>query len=263
MSASQRHVFVERDDVRIEVRVEGEGPAIVLLPSSLRDSLDLDPLARSLASHGYTVLRPQPRAMARSTGSIDRLSLTVLAADVAAVIERIAGAPAIVAGHAYGHYVARLVDLEHPAWVRGLVLIAAAERAPRPDLSGSIDVIADPAQPPEVRIAHLHRAFFAPGNDPAGWLTGWYPHLKDAYRRAANVPDRRTWWPRTNAPILDLQASEDPWRPPASRDELRHVLGERVTVQVIDRASHALPVERPAEVAAAIAQWSASLAGGR
>ncbi len=216
MSASRRRVFVEADDVRIDVRLEGEGPAIVLLPSSLRDSLDLDALARSLASRGYTVLRPQPRGMARSTGSTDRLTLEVLAADVAAVIEQCVRAPAIVAGHAYGHYVARLVDLEHPAWVRGLVRLA-----------------------------------------------GWYPHLKDAYRRAATVPDRRTWWPRANAPILDLQASDDPWRPPSSRDELRNVLGERVTVQVIDHASHALPMERPTEVAAAIEKWSASLSGGR
>ena len=103
-------------------------PAVVLLPSSQRDSLDFDALAGGLAAEGFLVLRPQPRGMARSRGPMDGLSLHRLAHDVVRVIDHWAGGRAIVAGHAFGHYVARVADLDHPASVRGVVVMGAAAR---------------------------------------------------------------------------------------------------------------------------------------
>ncbi|UUX95012.1 hypothetical protein [Aquabacterium sp. J223] len=60
---SARELLVEGGR-RVDVRIDGRGPAVVLLPSSLRDSLDFDPLARRLAGAGFRVLRPQPPAWA-------------------------------------------------------------------------------------------------------------------------------------------------------------------------------------------------------
>ena len=47
--------------VAIETIEEGQGPAIVLLPSLGRDSEEFDPVAERLAAAGFHVLRPQPR----------------------------------------------------------------------------------------------------------------------------------------------------------------------------------------------------------
>lgn len=257
-SARQR-VLLEDGPARIDVIVEGHGPAVVLLPSSQRDSEDFDDLAQRLAAGGFKVLRPQPRGMGRSTGPMQDLNLRVLAADVAATVRQLGDGRAVLVGHAFGHFVARVADLDHPQLVRGVVVAGGAARTFPPGVAESLAVASDPTQPREARLRGLRHAFFAPGNDPTSWLAGWHPELRQWYRQAGAVPAKDLWWPVSHAPILDLQGAEDPWRPPSTRNELRDVLGDMVTVQVIPRASHALIPEQPEAVAQAISRWIATL----
>jgi pimeloyl-ACP methyl ester carboxylesterase len=235
----------------------------VILPSSLRDAGDLGELATHLAAAGFRVLRPTPRGMGRSTGSLSGLTLHLLAADIAATIRALGqGRPAVVLGHAAGHFVARVLDLDYPALVQGIVIAAAAARVFPPEVAGSVDLIADPRRPRAERLMHLRRAFLVAGSDPRPWLEGWHPALGPAYRAAARVPDKSRWWPVSHAPILDLQAADDPWRPPATRRELKEALGDLVTVRVIGGASHALPYERPDAVAREAIAWRRGLDAG-
>ena len=256
----QRRERLVSGPVHIDVLVDGSGPAVVLLPSSQRDSLDMDDLAGRIAAAGFLVLRPQPRGMAGSQGPMEELTLNDLAQDVALVIERLGGGPAVVAGHAFGHFVARVADLNHPALVRGVAVLAGAARSYPLALTAALDLAADSARPREERLAALRLAFFAPGHDASVWLDGWHPALRDIYRQAAATPPKAAWWPVSHAPVLDLQAACDPWRPAASRLELQDALGSRVTVQVIEQASHALLPEQPAAVAAALTTWARTLA---
>ncbi len=232
---------------------------IVLLPSSQRDSLDFADVAQSLADQGFRVLRPQPRGMGSSSAPLAGMTLQTLAADVAHVIKQLGGGRAIVAGHAYGHYVARVTDLQHPANVRGVVLLGAAAREPLAELSTSLDIAADNTRPEAERLAHLRRAFFAPGSDASVWLEGWYPQWRAHYRLAAASPPKAHWWETTHSPILEVQGAQDPWRPPSSRQELQDKLGDTVSLCLIDDASHALIPEQPAAVIAAIVDWTRGL----
>jgi pimeloyl-ACP methyl ester carboxylesterase len=100
---------------------------------------------------------------------------------------------------------------------------------------------------------------FAPGNDARSWLTGWYPQWRSAYRGAALSPAKDLWFNQANAPVLDLSAEQDPWRHPSTRNELKDLLKEKVTVQTIANASHALVVEQPQAVADAVAAWIKTL----
>jgi len=245
----------------IEVLLDGAemAPAIVLLPSSQRDSRDFDDLALRLVSKGFRVLRPQPRGMGRSSAPAADLTLHTLAGDVAQAIQSCAGAPAIVAGHAYGHYVARVADLDHPQLVRGVVALASAARTFPSGLVAALDIAADPARDPAERLASLRRAFFAPGNDATAWLEGWHPHLREVYRRAGATPAKDLWWLVSHAPILDLQGADDPWRPQSTRNELKDCVGDKVTVRSIANASHALIAEQPSAVADAIVEWARGL----
>lgn len=231
-------------------------PAIVLWPSSQRDSRDFDDLAQRLVAKGFRVLRPQPRGMGRSSAPPADLTLHTLAGDVARTIEAWGDGPAIVAGHAYGHYVARVTDLDHPQLVRGVVVMAGAARTFPAGLVSALEAAADPTRAPAERLASLQRAFFAPGNDATAWLEGWHPHLRDVYRKAGATPPKDRWWAASHAPILDLQGEDDPWRPPATRNELKQGLGDKVTVRCIANASHAMVPEQPAAVADAIAEWA-------
>src|SRR5436309_3430001 len=135
-SAQERtRTLVTYDNVQIDTIAEGKGPLIVLLPSRGRDSEDYDEVAVGLAREGFRVLRPQPRGMLASKGPLKDISLHDLARDVATVIERENAGPAVIVGHAYGNWVARMTAVDHPKLVRGVVLAAAAAKRFPPRLS--------------------------------------------------------------------------------------------------------------------------------
>ena len=62
-AAERRNELVHYKDVHIDVVIEGNGPAVVLLPSLARDSDDYDEVAEGLAAAGFRVLRPTPRGI--------------------------------------------------------------------------------------------------------------------------------------------------------------------------------------------------------
>jgi pimeloyl-ACP methyl ester carboxylesterase len=63
--------MVSNGDALIETYVEGRGPALVLLPSYGRDGgKDFDAFSGLVARAGFRVLRPQPRGVGRSSGSM-------------------------------------------------------------------------------------------------------------------------------------------------------------------------------------------------
>jgi pimeloyl-ACP methyl ester carboxylesterase len=253
--AERTRVLVRYAGIVIETIVEGQGPAVVLLPSLARDSEDYDAVAGALAGNGLRVLRPQPRGIGRSSGPLERITLHDLARDVAEVIRQLGGGRAVVVGHAYGNWVARMTAVDHPALVRGVAIAAAASKQYDPSLRAEIDKAGDASLPEAVRLAALRKAFFAEASDPKVWLTGWHPAVREAQRAAAAAVPQEQWWSGGVAPLLDLQAGQDPFRTEATRREIKDQFGDRVTVVVIPNASHALFPEHPQAVAAALTEW--------
>ncbi len=123
---TEQHFMVDRGDVHIEVIAQGHGPVIVILPSLGRGAEDYGVVADLLAREGFRVLRPQPRGVGKSIGPMANLTLHDFAADIAAVIEHEGKGPAVVVGHAYGHFVTRMLATDRPDLVRGAVLAAAS-----------------------------------------------------------------------------------------------------------------------------------------
>ena len=148
-----------------------------------------------------------------------------------------------------------MTAVDHPTLVRGVAIAAAASKQYDPSLRTEIDKAGDPALPEAVRLAALRRAFFAPGSDPRVWLAGWHPQIREGQRAAGAAVPQQQWWSGGVAPLLDLQADQDPFRAESTRREIKDEFGDRVTVVVIKNASHALFPERPQEVAAALADW--------
>jgi pimeloyl-ACP methyl ester carboxylesterase len=254
-AANRTRQIVRYDGVAIDVIVEGQGPAIVLIPSLARDSEDYDAVAEGLASAGFRVLRPQPRGIGASSGPMTGISLHDFADDIAEVIRTLGDGRAVVVGHAYGNWVARMTAVDHPDLVRGIVIAAAAARQFPKELSAAINVAGDPSKAKEDRLAALRFAFFAPGSDPSGWLEGWHPDVRDAQRAAVAAVKQSDWWSGGTAPLLDLQAAQDPFKPADKRNEMKDEFGARVTVAVIPNASHALMPEQPKAVVDALVAW--------
>jgi pimeloyl-ACP methyl ester carboxylesterase len=246
--------LVRSADGEIDVIVEGAGPLIVLLPSRGRDSEDYDEVAQGLAQAGFRVLRPQPRGIGKSAGALQNLTLHDYARDVASVIRHYGG-PAVIVGHAYGNWVARMTAVDHPALVRGVVIAAAAAKKYPPELSVAVTKSGDPSLPKEERLKYLRGTFFATGNDPTIWLDGWHPQASESQRLAGLATRQEEWWSAGTVPLLDLQADNDPFHPIEKMNELKDELGERVTVAVVRNASHALLPEQPKAVVEAIVAW--------
>jgi pimeloyl-ACP methyl ester carboxylesterase len=251
--------IIDVGGARIEVIAEGYGPMIVLLPSTGRSSDDFDVLAGGLAKTGFRVLRPQPRGIGGSVGPMTDVSFHDFANDIAGIIKHEGGGPAIIAGHAYGNWIARTVATDYPQLVRGVVLMAAGAKAWPRKLSDAITTINDHSQPRALRLKALEFAFFAPGNDAPSWLEGWHKDVTESQRAAGLNTKRESWWAGGTARILDLQAADDPFRPRDTTDELKNDFGDRVSVVVVPNASHALPSEQPAAVVQAIVAWARGL----
>lgn len=256
----EREIIKLDDGVQIEVLLRGHGPLIVMLPSGGRGAEDFDGVAARLAAEGFRVACPQPRGIGASAGPMSAISLHDLANDVAAVIRHEGGAPAVVVGHAYGNWVARMTAADHPELVRGTVIAAAGIKDYPKDVADAVVKCAQPNLPEHERLASLRIAFFAPGNDASVWLGGWYPEVMHAQHQASLTTSPDEYWKAGKAPLLDLPAADDPFRPPASRLDIQREIGaDRVTVVVIPNASHSLMPEQPAATAKAIAEWVRSL----
>jgi pimeloyl-ACP methyl ester carboxylesterase len=247
--------IVKFDDVVIDLIAEGSGPLIVMLPSRGRDSEDFDEVAAGLARDGFRVLRPQPRGAGASRGPIENIRMQDLARDIARIIEREKAGPAVIAGHAYGNWVARMTATDHPALVRGIVLIAAAAKTFPSELRTVVQQAGDAKLSDAMRLQALQRGFFLAGHDASVWLKGWAPDANRAQGIAATATAQAEYWQGGNVPMLDLVPDSDPFKPKEKWYESREEFGDRVTVTIIQNASHALIPEQPQSVAKAIAAW--------
>lgn len=249
--------IVKRSDVEIEVLAQGRGPLVVMVPSLGRPATDFDDLAWRIADAGYQVLRPQPRGIGASKGPMHGLTLHDFARDMAAVIDVNGRGPAVMAGHAFGNFVARTTAADFPKLVRAVILLAATHTWPlRPALRDSINKSHQMDLPDAVRLKHLQHVFFAPGNDASIWLHGWREDVMHMEREATEATPKPEWWNAGTAPVLDVIPECDPLSPPESRDNYVQEFGAgRVTTALIPNAAHALLPEQPEAVAMAVLDY--------
>ena len=259
-STAVERKLVKRGSIHIEYYAQGHGPLLVLLPSLGRGAEDFDAIAMRLAPP-CRVLTPQPRGIGASRGLMAGVTLHDYAGDVALVIENEGGGPAVIAGHAFGNFVARATAADRPDLVRAVALLAATHVWPvPPDVRESIMKSSDLTLTEAERLRHLEHAFFAPGNDARVWLSGWYPEVKKAQRAATDATPQAEWWQAGTVPILDVQPEDDVMIPPESALRYREEFGERVTISCIPNAGHALLPEQPEAVALALLGFMKQLA---
>jgi pimeloyl-ACP methyl ester carboxylesterase len=260
-----RRVDIADRRVSLEVLVWGTSPQVVLLPSAGRDATDFERLAGDLGAAGFDSLAVNFRTIGESTGPSDGLTLHDLADDIAQVICTLVGGPAHLVGHAFGNTVARATASYYPEMTASVTLLACGghdnstdrpskewmwhyQRCSRTDLSD------------QERIKSLRVAFFAPGNDPSPWLSGWWPdRLGLATLLARSNPS--DWWQAGQVPLLIVQPLDDALGPPRVGRKLAAALGDRARyVELLD-CGHAILPEQPAAVSRNVIQFLRDLAG--
>jgi pimeloyl-ACP methyl ester carboxylesterase len=256
--------IIHHNGAELHTLVQGTGDPIVILPSLGRGAEDYDEVAEYLDAAGHRVIRPQPRGIGGSTGPMEKIDLHDLAGDVAAVLDHLGVKSAVVVGHAFGSQPARMLSVDRPDLVKALVMAAASagkvpedvHEKPYGRLRAEIDGAGNPSLSEEERLRCLRAAFFAPGNDPRVWLDGWSWPTHEMQTYARNNTPIDEYWAGGDVPLLDLQAAHDAVVIP---NIFRPLLGDRVRVDVIAGAGHAMAPERPEAMSNAILKFIASL----
>ncbi len=255
-AASDESALIEAGEATIHALIEGEGQPIVLLPALGRGVADFSDLSARLVTAGFQVVRPQPRGIGASTGPTTGLTLHDLGNDIAAVIRALDNGPVTLVGHAFGSRVARVVASDHPQLVSALVLLAAEERQPAPpDILHARLMSYDPSLSRRVRRRLIQKAFFAAGNDPVSWQSGWHQKATRTQMVAILATKTQAWTAPGSTPILLLQGTEDKIAPPENARRFKRHYGARVTLVEIRQAGHAMLPEQPRAIAKAIVSF--------
>ena len=254
----RRSQTVEVGGGTIDVRIHGDGPMVVLIPSLGRGAADFDDLGARLAARGYMAVMPEPRGIGATTAPPEDLGMAGLAADVAAVILAVGGdgASAHLLGHAFGNRVARMTATEHPELVETVILLACGGAVPpQPDDAAALRAVFDLELDAEAHLAAVDRAFFSAGNDASAWAGGWHPLVAALQVQATGSLDIAHGWEAGAAPVLVVQPADDVIAIAANALDIVERLGDRARLVTIPDAGHALLPEQPAATLAAILGW--------
>jgi pimeloyl-ACP methyl ester carboxylesterase len=108
---------------------------------------------------------PSLAGVAGSVGPMTGVGFDDMARDIAAVIDALADARAVVLGHAFGNFVARATAVPHPDKVAAVILAAASGKTVAPEINSAPMRAGELSLPDSERLAALRLAFFAPGHD--------------------------------------------------------------------------------------------------
>jgi pimeloyl-ACP methyl ester carboxylesterase len=254
--------FAQNGEARLRVFVEGSGPAIVLLPGQGRGPRDFDNLASYLVSAGYRIIRPEPRGFGESVGPVEGVTLRDNARDVAVAMEKTSAAPAIVAGFAWGNRVARMLAVDRPELVRGVVLIAAGGKfPPKPEVLTDLRTLQDKNLPLEKRAEAARHVLYGP-KSTISVADMRLDESSDATIKTQSLTQPipiEMWWEGGKAPMLVLQGLHDVIAPPENGRSLQQDHPERVTLVEFEDLGHAMVRERPELVGDAIVSWAKKL----
>jgi pimeloyl-ACP methyl ester carboxylesterase len=144
-------------------------------------------------------------------------------------------------------------------WQPTVLIWCARSHSCPPRVRQAIRNSADSSLSEAERVEALQFAFFAPGNDPRGWLEGWHPEVLQAQRIAGDRTSREEDFAAGRAPILYLQPDHDPLAHVADATAYKEQFAERVTIVVIEQSSHAVIAEQPDAVSAALICYACQL----
>jgi pimeloyl-ACP methyl ester carboxylesterase len=265
---------LELPGVQLNYEVNGDGPPLVLVHGSAVDGHTWDEVVPELA-RDYRVIVYDRRGYGRSTHKPVR-DHRVHAADLVAVLERVAGGPAAVVGWSSGGSIALAVATQHPDLVSSLVVVEAPFHGQRFMNASVLRTLVrlktkQLRGQPEAALEEFLRfgsAYRTGGNAydnlddlhrqelrayPAAVLAEWDPHPYGVMHE--HISTRAVV--RSTVPLTWILGGEgSPWM--AKLHD--HVVRRRPDIRtvVIPGASHLMHLEKPAEFVAAVREGAAS-----
>lgn len=268
--------LVEERAAGLRVLTGGEGPAVLLVHGLAGAPVNWIEVAPALLA-GHRVLAPDLPGHGASP-ALAGGGAEAFADALAAVLERLEAAPAVVVGHSFGAHLALLLARRHPALVGGLVLVAPTgietrRRAARVVVLGSAVVRPGarvaPLAPLLAGRAWFRAAVFSPwGVADAAALSAraTWAFLADlrahtglrAAARAMLDDDPRQDLDGVRCPALLLWGARDRQVPPRDGFEYARRLG--APIRLVADCGHLLIGERPEAVVDAVRAVAAARA---
>jgi 3-oxoadipate enol-lactonase len=252
----------------VHVLEQGTGTAVVLIHSLGTDLRMWDRLV-PLLPRGWRTVRYDLRGHGLSEGREGAYWMGDLVGDAAALVEAVAGGPCVVAGISIGGVIAQGLAAERPDLVRGLVLMNTAAKIGTPEIwaeriaavkRGGVAAVSDAVLerwfPAAFRAAHPAEV--------AGWRAMLERTPVAGYAGCAAAlaeTDLRESTARLRVPTLVIAGSEDGSTPPDLVRETAELIAGAEYV-LVRGAGHLPPIDRPEEVAAAMAGFLATLGTG-
>ncbi|WP_328721932.1 alpha/beta hydrolase [Streptomyces sp. NBC_00247] len=233
-----------------------DGTPVVLIHGHPFDRTLWAPQARALTTAGYRVITPDLRGYGASGVTEGTVYLSDFADDLAALLDRLGLADAVVGGVSMGGQIALEFRRRHPGRVRALVLSDTsvppetedgkayrnklADRLLAEGMGGYAGEVIDKMLAaynvtalPEVadRVLAMMRA-----TDPRGAAA--------ALRGRAERPDLRPVLAAADVPVLVVVGADDVYTPVADAEEMRHH-APHARLEVIEGAGHLPGAEQP------------------
>jgi pimeloyl-ACP methyl ester carboxylesterase len=240
---------------------------VLMLPSLGRSATDFRSVGELLAMRGHRVVALEFRGCGGSGGPLAGLTLDDYADDVEWFIEALGLTRVHLAGAPFGNRVVRrLLDRRSPCIASGIVVGTGGHITLAPEVVAearcfmaglgkeSADVLAGLAR----------RLYFSPASGEAGWprnewLSGWSIESMMAQRAALHSSAEPSV--TIEKPLLILQGRDDVISPAENAGRLKNEVGALAELVLFENAGHMLILERPGEVADAIAGFIARQVG--
>jgi pimeloyl-ACP methyl ester carboxylesterase len=258
--------------IQIHYDVRGQGAPLVLIAGLGYPAWEWHKMAPLLAEH-LQVITFDNRGVGQSDKPAGPYTASLLAADVAGLLDALGVEQASVMGHSMGGFIAQAFALEHPQRLSRLVLASTNFGGPRhvPISAEAMAVLSDVSSDPVTRFKNGLAVSTAPGfaeQHPEiiqAWLAwrvanpvdvaGYQAQMALGLGLLAEAAAFEHKLKQISVPTLILFGAHDKVVPPANANLLaKQITGSQVVI--FPDAGHFFPIEIPVAAAQAVIQFS-------
>ncbi len=262
--------YAEINDAKIYYEIDGEGEPLLLL-HGVRGTLRNWQFVRPIIRKHYKTIFAELRGHGRSSPLTEPCVVELFSTDMIALLDELKIKKCLVAGHSLGGFIAQMMALDAPEYLKALILI---NTAPITDVEAAMAQIklgqlAFGLSPKEAVEKLLQFEFYDPNkmrNTP-GMLDLLVYNNEESQRLANshgcaqgaaakfNIQDRVN---EIQASTLAIFGAQDKTFPPRWAEFYKNNL-RNVTIKIIDKTSHSINLEQPEALVKTIVDYTKKL----